>query len=1025
MSLQFQISLLFFITFTIYVFFSIYILALNAKVMQNRIFFILCLSLSVWAFSFSIANTAPDYETALFWRRIASLGWGTAYSLLLHFVLLLTQRHRILKNKWLYVLLYLPAVINVFIYGLYNKVARGQYNLVKSVAGWIHIPANNSLDWYFNLYYMGFTIVGLGILLYWGRKTSEHKIKKQTSLLITSVIIAFIVGTITDIIANRYLLGAVPQIAVVIMLIPVTGIFYAIRCYGLMAPEVKRIAPENDKIINKITRVRLYLNVTIGYIFGSILNFLTKYFFHKDSLGSTLLFSGCLLLFGLLVQLVRQLKIKEEQQNAITIFIMMISVPIITLRFVEYASISVWAISFLLVILSVVFSYKRMIIWLSIVLLLTQIVVWLIAPSAIVQVDGSDHLIRIGILGLTLWLARFVNQIYIKRLEENENQIKFQKMISQISADFVNASITNIDDKIDGMLEQIGEYSQVDSAYLFVFSKDLENSACTHKWHNNAVETLDIYNNMSMTVSSCLKEQILSNTMVYIPNVSEMSCEDEVGKKLLKMQLVQSQISIPVTNNDRVLGFLRLDAIKNVKTWSQDQRELLQIIANLLADALMKVEAEKEINYMAYYDSLTGLANRILFKNRLEKAISLASRSEKFIVVMFIDLDSFKGVNDTMGHKSGDALLKQVAQNLSSRVRQYDTVSRFGGDEFLVMIPQIAQAEDIKSVADNIMKTFNQPVTINGQEFFITASAGISVYPLDGEDADSLIKNADLAMYISKDGGKNKYTLCSQVMKEDIMKKMQLTNSLYRAQERNELVLYYQPQVDIATNKIVGIEALIRWKHPELGMISPSVFIPIAEQTGLINSIGQWVLKTACQQSKLWQDQGLKPIRIAVNLSVEQFRSSNLVSIVKSTLEETGLQPEFLELEITESIAIEESDYIIRILNDLKLLGLTIAIDDFGTEYSSLSRLKELPIDRLKIAMQFVQGISINTKDEAIVEVLIHLARSLGLKVIAEGVETELQLSFLERGECDEIQGYYYYKPMSKEDMETVLSNNL
>ena len=322
------------------------------------------------------------------------------------------------------------------------------------------------------------------------------------------------------------------------------------------------------------------------------------------------------------------------------------------------------------------------------------------------------------------------------------------------------------------------------------------------------------------------------------------------------------------------------------------------------------------------------------------------------------------------------------------------------------------------------MKSFSKSLTVNGQEFFITASAGIAVYPEDGEEADSLIKHADMAMYSSKGGGKNKYTLCSQVMKDDTMKKMQLTNSLYRAQGRNELVLYYQPQVDIATKKIIGMEALIRWKHPELGMIPPSVFIPIAEQTGLINPIGQWVLRTACRQNKLWQEKGLPPIRTAVNLSVEQFRSSNLAHIIKNTLEETGLQPELLELEITESIAIEETESIISILNELKMLGVTIAIDDFGTEYSSLSQFKELPIDRIKIAMPFVQGISVNTKDEAIVEVLIHLARSLGINVIAEGVETELQLAFLTQGKCDEFQGYYFYKPMPAEELEKILRNS-
>jgi EAL domain-containing protein (putative c-di-GMP-specific phosphodiesterase class I) len=255
-------------------------------------------------------------------------------------------------------------------------------------------------------------------------------------------------------------------------------------------------------------------------------------------------------------------------------------------------------------------------------------------------------------------------------------------------------------------------------------------------------------------------------------------------------------------------------------------------------------------------------------------------------------------------------------------------------------------------------------------------------------------------------------------MKEDVVRKMTLTNSLYRAVEKNELELYYQPQVSIKTEEIIGMEALIRWNHPELGRIPPSTFIPIAEQTGLINPIGEWVLRTACRQNKTWQELGFKPLRIAVNISVEQFRSGNLVQVVKECLKETELQPHYLELEITESIAMEEGNYIVKALHELQTLGVTISIDDFGIEYSSLSRLKDLPVEKLKMDMQFIRGIAVNSKDESIISVIIHLARSLGLKVIAEGVETEIQLDFLTKEDCDEVQGYYYYKPMSREEVE-------
>ena len=293
--------------------------------------------------------------------------------------------------------------------------------------------------------------------------------------------------------------------------------------------------------------------------------------------------------------------------------------------------------------------------------------------------------------------------------------------------------------------------------------------------------------------------------------------------------------------------------------------------------------------------------------------------------------------------------------------------------------------------------------------------------PLDGEDSESLVKNADTAMYEAKDNGKNQYSLCTPDMKNEVEKNMKLSNDLYRALERNELVVYYQPQVDLPTSKIVGVEALIRWMHPTRGMISPGVFIPIAEGNSLINSIGEWVLKTACIQNKKWQDMGLPHMNMAVNLSPVQMINPKIVENIENIIKETRLDPKYIELEITESVTIQESDYVIDVLNKLKKIGVSIAIDDFGTEYSSLSRLKMLPIDRIKIDMQFVQGIENNEKDKAITMVIINLAKSLGLNVLAEGVETNSQLEFLNQKMCDYVQGYYYYKPMPAEELEKIL----
>jgi len=426
----------------------------------------------------------------------------------------------------------------------------------------------------------------------------------------------------------------------------------------------------------------------------------------------------------------------------------------------------------------------------------------------------------------------------------------------------------------------------------------------------------------------------------------------------------------------------------------------------------MRIAMEEKITKLAYYDHLTGLPNRRLFNDSLSQCIINVALNKKNLGVLFLDLDAFKRVNDTMGHAKGDELLKLVSNRLKKVLRKVDIVSRVSGDEFLILIEDLEYAEYLREVSERILDMFKEPFTLDNHNLYITTSIGGALYPVDGEDVETLIKNADIAMYIAKDRGKNKFQLCTSIIKEKLFEEMRLTNSLYGALERNELELYYQPQVSLISGEINGLEALIRWNNTELGIVSPVDFIYIAEKTGLILPIGEWVIKSACIQNKAWQEAGILNVPVAVNLSVNQFENTKIVEGIEKILEETNLKPTDLELEITESIIMKETGYIVQSLKQLKKLGVTLAIDDFGTEYSSLNYIKQLPVDRIKIDISFVRGININEKDEAIIKVIIALARNLGLKVIAEGVETKEQLDFLRNQGCDDVQGYYFYKPM-------------
>jgi diguanylate cyclase (GGDEF)-like protein/PAS domain S-box-containing protein len=432
----------------------------------------------------------------------------------------------------------------------------------------------------------------------------------------------------------------------------------------------------------------------------------------------------------------------------------------------------------------------------------------------------------------------------------------------------------------------------------------------------------------------------------------------------------------------------------------------------VLRDITERTYAEEQIKHLAYHDALTGLPNRLLFKDRLTVALSHAQREHSRLAVLFLDLDRFKVINDSLGHNIGDQLLQAVAARVQSCVRESDTVARLGGDEFTLMLPNLVRSEDAAPIAQKILEAVRYPFHIEGREFFITTSIGISLYPEDGTDAETLIKNADTAMYQAKEQGRDNYQLFNAYINAKALQRIALEHGLRRALFNQEMAVHYQPIFDLRAGRISGMEALLRWTHPEMGPIPPSIFIPLAESTGLMGAIGAWALRTACEQAKTWHDSGFRNLSLAVNLSVTQLQQPDLVARVKEALEETGLPPRLLELEITESSAMQSPEASVRTLYDLKKLGIRISLDDFGTGHSSLSYLKRFPIDTLKIDQSFVRDINADPDTAAIVTAIIAMAHSLRLKVIAEGVELTEQANFLKRHGCDQMQGYLIKPPV-------------
>jgi diguanylate cyclase (GGDEF)-like protein len=468
---------------------------------------------------------------------------------------------------------------------------------------------------------------------------------------------------------------------------------------------------------------------------------------------------------------------------------------------------------------------------------------------------------------------------------------------------------------------------------------------------------------------------------------------------------------IPVRGDDRVRGVLCV-GYRDADAFGAEELNFMEATASVLSTALQRIDSEDRLAYLAQFDPLTGLPNRTLLADRFAQMIVQAKRHDKPLGVLFIDLDEFKLVNDTLGHAGGDALLKEVAVRLQSTVRSGDTVARISGDEFAIVLGDLARPEDAAIVAQKVIDRLAAAVEIHGKEVFVTASVGIASFPGDGADAEALIGAADAAMYRAKQAGRNAFQFFTAEINQRSRARAQLGSELRRALEREEFALVYQPKYDLATRKPRGAEALLRWRHPERGMVSPAEFIPVLEETGLIVPVGDWVLRRACEDLKAWRAAGVELGPVSVNLSARQFRQQDLDTRIKALVASLGVDPSAIELEITESHLMQDPDHAIRVMRALCDAGMRIAIDDFGTGYSSLAYLTRFPVGSLKIDRSFVKDMASDKNDATIVRTIIEMAHSLGFTVVAEGVETEDQATFLRLLRCEQAQGYLFAKPM-------------
>lgn len=612
-------------------------------------------------------------------------------------------------------------------------------------------------------------------------------------------------------------------------------------------------------------------------------------------------------------------------------------------------------------------------------------------------------------------------------------QLRFADALNNIARVLVAAE--DIQTLMAKTAQLTGETLEVDR--VPIFSVDTERKVALNlvEWLNptnaNIFSVKDIFTYKIFQDIIKLKDNKLEWDQTHIDDIAPRLIKSGSGDIIHNKMRVKSAMVHPFDLTPEGFHVMILQQTTDRRTWTDQEIEFVSTVIKQLEMAIQKLNLLEELRrnqqaviQQATQDPLTGLPNRILFNSRLGEALQRCDWEQGKLAVLFLDLDRFKVVNDMLGHVAGDELLRDLASRLAQCIRSKDTIARLGGDEFIFLLENLDHDDSIIQVAQRLLQSFELPFRLENHEFHLSASIGIACFPEDGLDSLTLMKHADTAMYHAKEQGRNTYCRFTQSMNDKIQKRMELERSLRRAVEEQQFQVYFQSQVNTLTGQITGCEALVRWNHPEQEMISPGEFIPVAEDTGLIVPIGEWVLREACAQIKAWHDAGIYAGRVTVNLSGRQFKQDNLISMVAQILRETGLEAKWLELEITESVAMYDVEFTIRILEELKAMGVSLALDDFGTGYSSLNYLKRFPINTLKIDRSFVRDVNIDPDDAVIVTTVIVMAQTMNLEVVAEGVETEAQIKFLKQRNCFTMQGYYFSRPVPAADFAKVLLAN-
>ncbi len=1022
------ISIIFYICACFYMVFGAAKVAKRSGI--HNLFLFLTSSLATWAFSYSISNSAPTAEASAFWRSFSAFGWGVYNSFLLHFILVLTEFDSRFNKRNTLVLLYLPALINIILFGPFGCLVEKHYQMVLTDFGWVSITPMYAGKVWLNLYYVVFSIASIILLIRWYREIEPHAPEhRDAKYFVVSILLLFLIEALVDALPDILGRNYFPKLAVVFLIIPTIMLYRVLRKTG----QIKKIGeaysfPESSKELSG-DRLRLFKTITAILILGGALSFLIRYFGMKGKLEHELLLAAVLVALGSFVRFVPLLTSRQTIQNTIFLTIAALATLYYSIAYAETGAVTIWSMYIIFLLFTVILESPIHAYVFTAISVIIQVVFWILYPEIPVIINGNEYIARITIIVLSYITVQYISNEFTLKMQDYQGLAKEQEVLENISSSFISINNENAYEKVDEMMEMAVEILNFDNAYLFDFDADYENAMILNMYvKDNEAKSSPFYLKMNFKIADFLplfQSLTKRSTPLICEDTSKLPIDEDGGiRNFFLSRGVNSFITLPLIVDARIDGILLVEYNERLDTsLAQNRLNFLQIIANILGDARKKTLYEERLYHSAYFDETTKLANMNMLRKRLGEIIDERKESGK-IAIIDIELENLRMINDAFGHRIGEEIIIKSAAILEELMGEFCYISRSSEREFVLVFPNVEDCEQIEQCAERILASFANPVlTDTGIEaLFVVVLMGISVYPDHGRDADTLLKNADLARFEAKTNNE-KIVFYSEELENTIAENTFFTNRLFKSLENEEFFLEYQPQISCNTEKIVGVEALLRWMSDGKKRVPPDRFVPILEQTGLIYDVGLWVLQEALQEHKRLIAKGFPPLRISVNLSIVQFQGEDFIGVFRKIIGGSGVNPKYIELEVTENVFSKNPEDAIKKLHRLKDLGVSIAIDDFGRGYSSLNRLNLLPFDRLKVDKEIVDYIDLERKRAPVMETIVTLGKAFSADITAEGVETKEQVEFLKSLACDEIQGYYYSRPLSPEALEEFLKN--